>query len=72
MGILERMKKREFDNTVRLSKKEVEILKKATTRIMDSIVKREKDPVKRRLLKLMLPQEIAFLSTMYVIHAEIE
>lgn len=55
-----------IDYSVRLTKKEECILSKAVIKVVDSILKREKDPVKRRLLLYTISTSARFQAIMHI------
>jgi len=54
-----------IDHNTYLTKEEENILGGAVKKIIDSIFKREKDPIKRRLLIHTIDQNAAFRATIY-------
>lgn len=56
------MKRREeFDTTAHLTKAEKDVLGRAVERIFKSIVRRERDPLRRRIIMFRLGKEVDYM-----------
>jgi len=56
-----RRRREEFDTTAHLTKGEKDTLRRAVDRIFKSIVRRERDPVRRRLIMFRLGKEVDYM-----------